>query len=72
MNVGSITSNKGQKGGGIYNINSATFTMNDGLITRNTASIDGGGIYNDGTNTVHLYGGTITRNKPNNISPPLP
>jgi hypothetical protein len=47
-------------GGGVY-IDSGTFIMNGGAITRNTARSYGGGVY-VGSGTFTMNGGTITHN----------
>ncbi|MDR1992077.1 MAG: InlB B-repeat-containing protein [Nitrososphaerota archaeon] len=48
------------RGGGVYN-SGGNFTMVDGEISSNTASIDGGGVYNSG-GPFKLLGGVISSN----------
>jgi hypothetical protein len=62
MNGGSITDNKANRGGGIFN--GGTLTLKDVKITDNTASVGGGGIFNAAGSTVNMYKGSlITGNK---------
>jgi len=48
-------------GAGVYVNNDATFTMNGGSITSNTAMVSGGGVYNAGIFTMN--DGSITNNR---------
>ena len=62
-NSGEITHANGKNGGGVFNNNRGTFTMDGGTITGNNAGY-GGGVYNVGTFTMN--GGTISGNKATN------
>ncbi|MDR1468618.1 MAG: hypothetical protein LBT00_04930 [Spirochaetaceae bacterium] len=69
-----LTGNRSENGGGVHVTGGGTFTMNDGIISDNTATLQGGGgvyvdtfldndtwNYIDGTFTMN--GGTISKNK---------
>ena len=59
---GTITGGYGYQGGGVYVDRNATFTMNSGTITGNTASDYGGGVMVKDDATCTLNGVTITGN----------
>ena len=59
---GTITGGYGYYGGGVYVASNATFTMNGGSITGNSARNSGGGVYVDHYATFTMNGGTITGN----------
>lgn len=60
-----FTNGKADNGGGIYN--RGTLTLNNVLITANTANLNGGGIYNTGT-LKNMNGDAITYNTANGYS----
>ncbi len=62
MEGGSLTNNKADEGGGVYNKKNATFTMSGGSITGNSAK-EGGGISNAKSATFTLTDGVISYNQ---------
>jgi len=65
MHGGTISGNAatgdGSAGGGVANWASSIFTMHDGIISENTASV-GGGVANWGDGTFNMYDGIISEN----------
>jgi len=62
FNGGELSGNSGRDGGGIR-MAGGTFTMQNGKITGNTASLGGGGASVSGTSSVfNIYGGSISGN----------
>ncbi|MCL2569431.1 MAG: S-layer homology domain-containing protein [Oscillospiraceae bacterium] len=66
MNGGTISSNEsGGGGGGVAITSNSTFTMSDGIIHGNKASVadGGGGVHISGSSTFIMNGGTISGNE---------
>lgn len=61
INNCSITGNRANGGGGIYNLGKS-LTINGSTISDNTANFDGGGLYNTGNVTATLTNCTISGN----------
>lgn len=64
MYGGTITGNRAEYGGGVWNDDSGTFTMYDGSIIRNMAEWDGGGVFNHG-GFFTIHNGSIEDNRAN-------